>query len=135
MQNTKNILVKYVLFVISGLLILVLCSILQNEPAPQQGEYYYSSFLRHNYTVLSGCLFFAFGIVIGYFFRLNTWLSGISLILVFRIVSFYEATVYRGSHNLIPFELIMHLLFALPAIAGVYIGKFIYKRGNIGRTI
>jgi len=133
MQKNIIILSKYVLLVFTGILLLVLCSTIQHTKARQPGEYYYSSFLRNNYTVLSACLFLIVGLGIGYFFKLNPWFSGICLILIFPIVRFYEATIYRGSHNLIPLELIVYFLFALPGILGVYLGNFIFKRTAISK--
>lgn len=135
MQRIVSALFKYILIVIIGLLVLVICSFIQGEPEPQTGEYYYSSFLRNNYTFLSALLFLLTGILIGYFFKLNPWFSGIALILIFPLVSFYEATVYRGSHNLIPFELIIHFLFALPGVVGAFIGKLIFNRSKTTEKI
>jgi hypothetical protein len=39
-----------------------------------------------------------------------------------------EGTIYKGSHNLIPFEFVMHLIMALPTILAGYVGKFAGKR-------
>ena len=41
-----------------------------------------------------------------------------------------EIFIYRGSHNLIPFELIMYFLHALPCVIGVYISKLIQANGK-----
>ena len=121
-------LAKYILLIFIGLLLVILSSRIQHVKPPQTGEYYYSSFLRNNYTVFTACIFLIVGLIIGYYFKLNPWLSGISLILIFPITAFYEATVYRGSHNLIPFELVIYLLWSVPAIAGIYLGRFISHR-------
>src|SRR6478736_6559449 len=123
MSNTIMSILKYVFLIFIGLLLILLCSMFQQVEPPEAGEYYYSSFLRNNYTILSASLFLLVGILVGYFFKLNPWLVGLSLILIFPLVSFYEATIYRGSHNLIPFELIVYFLWALPGIAGVYLGR------------
>jgi len=48
--------------------------------------------------------------------------------LIFPITIVYEASLDTTSHNLLPFELIIHFVFALPAIAGVYIGRFVFKK-------
>jgi hypothetical protein len=125
--------VKYILLIFAGLLLLLVSSRIQHAGPPQAGEYYYSSFLINNYTLLTVCLFLLSGLLIGYYFKLNPWLSGVSLILVFPIAAFYEATVYRGSHNLIPFELVLYLLLSLPAIAGIYLGRFISYRTAISK--
>ena len=127
------LLLKYLLLLFAGLFLLLLSSKIQQAEPPQAGEYYYSSFLRNNYTVLSACMFLIAGFIIGYYFKLNPWLSGLSLILIFPVTAFYEASVYRGSHNLIPFELIIYCLFSFPAIAGVYLGKFVSHRNRIAK--
>jgi len=124
---------KYILLIFVGLLILLLSSRIQHVEPPQAGEYYYSSFLRNNYTILSACIFLVVGLLIGYYFKLEPLLAGVSLILIFPITAFYESTVYRGSHNLIPFELVVYLLFSLPAIAGIYLGRLISNRITVSK--
>ena len=119
---------KYIFLVFVGILLLILCSTIQHTAVRPPGEYYYSAFFRNNYTVPGALLFLMAGLLTGYFFKLNPWLSGLSLILIFPLVSFYEAIIYRGSHNLIPFELIIYFLFSLPGVLGVYLGKFISDR-------
>ena len=119
---------KYILLVFAGPLLILLGSILQQVPPPQSSEYYYSMFLLKNYTGLTAILFFLTGLLIGYYFKLNPWLSGICLVLIFPITIVYEASLDTTSHNLLPFELIVHFVFALPAIAGVYIGRFVFKK-------
>jgi hypothetical protein len=130
-KNPSNPLHKgwvYLFLVILGILILVLCSFVQHVPAPTKGEYYYSTFLRYNFTFLAKAVFFIAGLIIGYFSKLNPWYSGLCLNLVFPVTSIIEATVYKGSHNLIPFEFAMQLWNALPAIIAVYIGRLIYNK-------
>lgn len=129
----KNIilLTKYGLLIILGVLIVLLASQMQHTAQPQVGEYYYSSFLRHNFTILTACLYTITGLMVGYFSKWNAWISGLSLVAIFPLVSFYEATVYHGSHNLIPLELVVFLSFAFPAIAGIYLGRYIAKRNQI----
>jgi hypothetical protein len=123
---TKGVI--YFLLVIIGVLIILLCSIMQEVPAPQKGEYFYSTFFRNNYTILAKTLFFTTGLFAGYFFQLNPWYAGICLNLIFPVTSIIESLVYRGSHNLIPIELAFHLWFALPFILAVAIGRFIYRQ-------
>lgn len=119
---------KYAALFIAGTLILFLCSKFHTDSQPHVGEYYYSEFLRNGYTILAGVLLFVSGLLTGYFLKLNPWLSGLSMILIFPLATLYEGTVYRGSHNLLPFEFIIFFLFALPVIVGVYIGKYVSKR-------
>jgi hypothetical protein len=115
---------KYLSLVFAGLFIIILSSTMQQAAPLQSGEYFYSGFLRNNYTVVTVCMFFVVGLSVGYYLQLNPWFSGLSMILVFPLVSLYEATVYRGSHNLLPLEFVVHFLYALPAILGVYLGRY-----------
>lgn len=123
---------KYFLLVPAGLLLILFCSLLQHENAATPGEYYYSSFLQNNYTLLTGIVFLLAGFAAGYYFKLNSWVAGICFIFIFPLTSLYEGTVYKGSHNLLPFEFIIHFLFALPSLMGVYMGNFVSKLDNIG---
>lgn len=111
-----------------GFLIFVINNIIQLTPAPLPGEYYYSNFLRSNYSFISGGLLFITGVIVGFHFKYNPWITGILLISCFPLTAIYEATIYRGSHNLIPFELAVHFLFALPAVTGTYLGQFIRNK-------
>lgn len=124
--------IKYILLIPAGLLIILVCSLFQHVHPSTPGEYYYSEFLRYNYTFFTGIVFFVAGLVPGYYFKLKPWLAGFCFILVFPLTSLYEGTVYRGSHNLLPFEFIIHFLFALPSIAGAHIGRSLSKLDNIG---
>ena len=128
MSNALKIVLQSVLLILAGLLVILICRAMQYTNPPKAGEYYYSSILMDNYTILCACVFFIIGLLIGYCFRLNPWHVGLSLILIFPIVTFYEATIYRRSHNLLPFELVIYFLYSLPAVVGVYLGKFIQRR-------
>lgn len=128
MPKSLSLVLKYILLIVVGVALIFFASVLQTVTAPKPGEYYYSDFLRNNYTLLAGILFFIAGILIGYFLQLNPWLAGIALIAALPLASFYEAAVNKGSHNLIPLELIIYFLFSVPAIAGVYAGKYFAKR-------
>jgi hypothetical protein len=111
-----------------GVAILVLCSLIQSTEAPQQGEYYYSSFIRNNYTLLSNIIFVITAFVIGYYTDLHPLVAGLCLFLVFPITSIVEGIIYKGSHNLIPFEFVMHLIMALPTVLAGYVGKYARKK-------
>lgn len=128
MPKTIALLLKYAMLIVAGITLILFASMLQTVTAPAPGEYYYSDFLRNNYTLLAGVLFFIAGIFIGYYLQLNPWLAGLALIAALPLASFYEAAVYKGSHNLIPFELVIYFLFSVPAIAGVYAGNYFATR-------
>jgi len=118
----------YPILVIIGILIILLCSLMQHVSRPIKGEYYYSSFLRNNYTLLSNIFFFITGFFGRYYFKLNPWFSAICLFLIFPLTSIIEGGVYKGSHNLIPFEFVIHFLMALPTVLAVYIGRFVNSK-------
>jgi hypothetical protein len=121
-------LLKYLLLLVAGLIIILCCSLFQDID-PVVGEYHYSRFLQGNYfTIPAVTIFFIIGLGVGYFWKLNPWLTGLCLFFIFPLTSIIEATVYKGSHNLIPFEFIFFFLFAMPSIVAVYIGSFIFKQ-------
>lgn len=120
--------IKYFLLTLIGLGIIVCCSLFQHTDTVL-GEYHYSHFLSKNYlTIPTVTIFFIVSIAIGYYWRLNPWLSGLCLLFILPLTSIMEASVYTGSHNLIPFEFISFFVFSLPAVIGVYIGKITYKQ-------
>lgn len=120
-------LIYFVLF-ICGPIILFLISLIQRVPSPETGEYNISLFLRNNYTFLAATLFFITGFSAGYFFKANPWLIGLCLIMAFPLTSILEAIIYKGSHNLIPFEFLVFIVFALPSVAAAYIGLYLNKQ-------
>ncbi len=130
-DKLKNVFLKIfrsIIFCLVGLLLLIIFSRFQQVDPPKPGEYYYSSFLNNNYTFLFGVVLFLVGLLIGYLLRYNPWLAGLSLILIYPVTSLYEATVFKGSHNLIPFEFFVFFAYSLPAVLGVYLGKYIFRR-------
>jgi hypothetical protein len=123
-------LIQYLFLVFIGFLLILLVSIILETPATPQGEYHYSSFLKNNYGITAGILFLIAGLAVGYLMELKPWLAGICLILIFPITALYEATNYRGSHNLIPFEFLVFILYALPSLVGAYLGKWLSDRSE-----
>jgi hypothetical protein len=123
-------LIQYLFLVFIGFLLILLVSIILETPATPQGEYHYSSFLKNNYGITAGILFLIAGLAVGYLMELKPWLAGICLILIFPITALYEPTIYRGSHNLIPFEFLVFILYALPSLVGAYLGKWLSDRAE-----
>jgi hypothetical protein len=123
-------LIQYLFLVFIGFLLILLVSIILETPATPQGEYHYSSFLRNNYGITAAILYLIAGLAVGYLMELKPWLAGICLILIFPLTALYEATVYRGSHNLIPFEFVVFVLYALPSLVGAYLGKWLSDRAE-----
>ena len=119
---------KYVLLAIAGSIIIVSICI-SRHATPVPGEYHYSSFLRYSLNPAT-IIFFIVGLVIGYYWQLNPWLTGCSLYFIFPITAIVEALVYEGTHNLIPFELAIYYAYSRPAIMGVFIGKYVARLIN-----
>lgn len=120
--------IVYLALVITGLLIIVLCSVIQQSLPPTKGEYYYSSFLLNNFRLWANILFVITGLVVGYYSTRNPWLAGWCLMGIFPITSVAEAAMYKGSHNLLGIEFIFYFAMALPSVAAVYIGRYLAKR-------
>lgn len=130
LNNTSGIpkLFKYLLLVIVSPGIIYCCNLFQHV-TPTEGEYYYSELLRGNYLTIPGVTFFFIaGLWAGYFWSLNPWLAGLCLFFIFPLTSLIEGIIFKGSHNLIPFEFIAFFLFALPSIIAVYLGKYMFKQ-------
>lgn len=118
---------KYLILFVTGILIILLCSLFQAQ-RPVEGEYHYSSFLRVNFSWLAKILFALTAFSAAWFYELNPWGIGVCLILIFPLTAIIEATFYPQSHNLIPFEMIMYFTYALPSMALAIISRFIRKR-------
>ena len=122
-------LLLYVLLIPTGAIILLIFGLFQHVAIPPVGnEYHYTQLFESGYTKAAAIVFFAAGLLIGYYLRLNPWLAGFCILFVMPFTSVIEGIVYPGSHNLIPVELIMQFIMALPSVIGVYIGTFIYKK-------
>jgi hypothetical protein len=125
----KSVLLQAVLTVFVGIALILLAVQINGFAFPEEGEYYYSKIVRNNYTKPMMLVYLVAGAVLGYVLQLKPWLIGILLVSYFFLITAYEATVYRGSHNLLPFELAMYLFFAIPPVGGAYIG-FLIKRSK-----
>ncbi len=125
----KSLLLQAVLAVFVGVALILLAIQINGFAFPEEGEYYYSKIVRNNYTKTMMLVYLIAGVVLGYVLQLKPWLIGILLVSYFFLITAYEATVYRGSHNLLPFELAMYLFFAIPPVGGAYIG-FLIKRSK-----
>jgi hypothetical protein len=122
---------KYLLLIIAGLFLIIISSSSYstgNAYTPKPGDDYYLSSLLGRYSVLTAILFFIAGLAIGYYWKLNPWLTGMFLISIFPLIVIIELNIYKESHNLLGIEFAAHFIYALPAVVGVYIGKFFFNR-------
>jgi hypothetical protein len=120
--------VLYLLLAIGGAAILLMVSYLSGAQPPAGWELNYMKPFYKGYNAATALLFMLTGILIGLRTRLSPWLTGIALISVLPILAFIESIVFRGSHNLIPFELAIYFIYALPAVIGVYVGRLMYNK-------
>lgn len=118
----------YLLLSVISCIILFANSKVQNIDPSNFGEYYYSKFLRLNYTIITGSLFLVVGFVFGFLYRLKPGIVGLSMIAIFLLATTYEMIVFRSSHNLLPFELIIYFSFSLPSIVGAQVGLYLKRK-------
>lgn len=125
----KKINATYIYFTIAVIssLILIINIKVENLDQSNFGEYYYSTLLRTSYNFIAVCLFFLLGLTFGLLFRVKSFIVGFSTSSIFLLATVYEMTFFRGSHNLLPFELIIYLTFSLPSIFGTELGLYLKK--------
>ena len=123
-------LIAALLLILFGILIITSLIYFQGISVPPPGEYHYSTLIRLNFSRLAIIIYSITGFTIGYFFQLNCFLVGLSLIGIFPITSIIESTIYPGSHNLIPFEFAVFFAYGIPAIITAFIGKRVYLKLN-----
>ena len=119
-RDTIKISVTVLISALAGITILLMHHVIVDLPEPAPGQYYYSKLAAGNYTWVSAALFLIAAVAIKHFNAGNPFAIGFGMVLIFPLISVAEATVYRGSHNLIPFEFAMHMLWALPSLAGAF---------------
>lgn len=126
----KEISLKYIYLLLSVIscIILFANSKVQNVDPSNFGEYYYSKFLRVNYNMITGSLFMVVGFLFGFLYKVKPWVVGLSMISIFLLATAYEMIVFRSSHNLLPFELIIYLIFSLPSIFGAQVGLYLKRK-------
>lgn len=127
-QTRRHRFFQFAASTVSGAAILFLLSFVQNGPPPQKGEYFLSSFFRNEVSWLALVIFAIVAFAACYTLQWNAWITGFGLIAVLPILAIVESTIYRGSHNLIPFEMMLYAYFALPGLAAALLGAFLARR-------
>lgn len=129
-QNYKKNMNKiyiYLILVVISITILYVSSQIQNIRKSTLNEYYYTKSLRSSYTIFVASLFFIISFISGFLYKVNPWIVGISMNSIFLLATFYEMTVFKGSHNLLPAELVIYFFISLPSILGSYLGLYINR--------
>ncbi|TVQ10097.1 MAG: hypothetical protein EA364_12920 [Balneolaceae bacterium] len=119
-HKTIKISVTVLISALTGITILFIHHLAAGLPVPEPGQYYYSKLAAGNYTWITATLFLIAAVIIKHFNNGNPFAIGFGMILIFPLISVAEATVYPGSHNLIPIEFAIHILWAIPSLAGAY---------------
>ena len=112
----------------AGIFALFVHHMLFRPPEPRDDAYYFSNYAVQNYTFYTAGFFVVLGGLLAFWTRSNPFLIGFAMVLVFPVIAVIEGIVDPTSHNLIPFELATHAAFAVPAVAGAYLGNLIAGR-------
>jgi hypothetical protein len=118
----------YLALMLAGAAIILLASLMQQEPPAKEGKYFLSSFLHNNITIPVRVVMACVCAAVGYFSRLNLLLSAICLIGVLFIAIAAEVLIYPESHNLLGIEVILYLWYALPGAIAGYIARWIKSK-------
>jgi hypothetical protein len=114
----------------AGMLALALQFWVFSSALPQRGEYFLTELARGQVGVVSIPVMIAVAFVLGFFARTSAVLIGLSMAAVFPAIAVYEATRYRGSHNLIPFELLAVAVCTVPLMLVAWFGRVMARRAG-----
>ncbi|MFO1091029.1 MAG: hypothetical protein U1E46_15755 [Hyphomicrobiales bacterium] len=81
-----------------------------------------------SYLLYAAPLLFALGLGLGLFDARRPWLMGLSTMALFVLAAIVEMQRDPTSHNLWPFEFAAYAVFALPAVAGVWVARLVGPR-------
>ena len=101
---------------------------LRPMPLPARGEYFLTELARAQIGPISILIALGAAFAFGYYLQAQPGLVGFAMLAVFAIVAMYEAFRYRGSHNLIPFEMIIVATWAIPLILVAWLGRWLARR-------
>jgi phosphate/sulfate permease len=111
----------------AGIISLAIHQLIARPALPESGEYFWSTLAAQNYVGWTCVLVSISALLIAYKMGGNPVAIGFGTVAIFPIITLVEATVYRGSHNLLPFELGMYVIFGLFPIVGALLGSFIRR--------
>ncbi|HSH19244.1 MAG TPA: hypothetical protein VLA03_02250 [Draconibacterium sp.] len=90
-------------------------------------------------SMWSFALLFSTGFVMRFYTKLSGWKIGLATMALFPVMAILELSVDSTSHNLLPLEIIMYAIYAIPAIIGAYIGQGVQritqKKANLTQAI
>ena len=114
--------------VAAGLLALAVQYLLLPKALPESGEYFLTELAMGQIGGVSIPLAMASAFGFGFFGRMHPVLVGFLMVAVFPFISIYEATRFPGSHNLLPFELAVVSVWAVPLMLFAWLGRLAGRR-------
>ncbi len=102
---------------------------------PEATEYGLSVFFRKGYTWMSAPLFLVAGGLIRHLTRAHPLAIIVGLVFALPLIATYEVAMEPTSHNLLPFEVILWAIMAVPGAIGVLgvIGAKRYRESQAAR--
>lgn len=104
--------------------------VLRPTPFPASGEYFLTELVRAQIGPISILIALVAAFAFGYYAQAQPVLVGLAMVVVFPIVAMYEVVRYRGSHNLLPFEMAIVASWAIPLILAAWLGRFLARRAG-----
>ena len=114
----------------AGVAALAVQYLLRPTPLPASGEYFLTELARSQIGPISVSIALVAAFAFGYYAQAKPVPVGFVMLAVFPIVAMYEATRYRGSHNLMPFEMAIVATWAIPIILAVWLGRSLARRSG-----
>lgn len=124
MQKTATLVASAVV----GVAALAVQYALRPTPLPASGEYFLTELARAQIGPISILIAWGAAFAFGYYVQVQPVLVGFAMLAVFPIVAMYEGARYRGSHNLIPFEMAIVATWAIPLILVAWLGRSLARR-------
>ncbi|MCX5761134.1 MAG: hypothetical protein NTW72_06455 [Gemmatimonadetes bacterium] len=117
---------------LAGILALGAQFVAFSPPLPRAGEYFLTRLAQSLVGIVSLPLAGFMAATFGLLTRAHVALIGLAMVAVFPAIAVYEATRFRGSHNLMPFEFAMIAVCAVPLVLAAWIGRRLARRAGRG---
>lgn len=114
----------------AGLAALAVQYVLRPTPFPASGEYFLTELVRAQIGPISVSIALVAAFAFGYYTQAQPVLVGLAMVVVFPMIAMYEVVRYRGSHNLLPFEMAIVASWAIPLILAAWLGRSLARRSG-----
>ena len=95
---------------------------------PARGEYFLTELAKAQIGPVSVLIALASAFAFGFYLQAQPVLVGLFIVAVFPLISIYESTAYRGSHNLLPFEMAIIATWSMPLVLAAWVGGWMARR-------